>query len=128
MKTCEICGEKAEGICPRCYRYVCKNCTDPITLECIDCYSTKRVLEEDYIRYVDSIEKKLEFMESKISECKDCPIYKDAVLSCLRKVKELESLAKLESFERLSDKVVRMKDRAQKIAINFLVRFKMDSM
>ncbi len=122
---CEICGNDATGICPRCYRFICKDCSDPITLECIDCSSVKRTLEEDYIRYVETIEKKLNYMESKMDECLHCPLFKDSVMSCLRRIKELESIAKLESYERLSEKIIDIRDKAQKLAINYLVKIKM---
>ncbi len=124
---CEICGNEATGICPRCYRFICKDCSDPITLECIDCSSVKRVLEEDLVRYVETIEKKVEYMELKMDDCLSCPLYKDSVMSCLRRIKELESLAKLESYERLSEKVLDLKDRVQKLAVNYLIRIKMRS-
>ncbi|RLI75180.1 hypothetical protein DRP04_13745 [Archaeoglobales archaeon] len=122
---CEICGKKAEAVCPRCYRYICRECSDPITLECIDCSSIKRVLEEDLLRYVEKLKKKLEYMEKVFSKCFECPLYKDSIMSCMRKTKELESLAKLESYERVFDEVADLKERAKNLAVNYLVRLKM---
>ncbi|MET1125071.1 MAG: hypothetical protein ABWW66_07445 [Archaeoglobaceae archaeon] len=122
---CEVCGNDANGVCPRCYRFVCGECIDPTTLECIDCSSTKRIIEDDLLRYVDSMERKLSFMESKLLDCFSCPLYKDSLLGCVRRVKELESVAKLEAFERLAEKLPDIKERAQKLAVNYLVRLKM---
>ena len=125
MTRCELCGKDASGVCPRCYRFVCSECVDPITLECVDCSSFKRVLEEDLLRHLETIEKNVEYMESKLEECLHCPLYKDSVMRSLRRVKELESYAKLESFEKLSEKILDIKDRIQRLAINYLIRIKM---
>ncbi len=122
---CEICGNPAKGVCPRCYRFVCGKCVDPHTLECIDCSSVKRAIESDLIRYVESLTKKVEFMEKNFSNCFSCPLYKDSVMSCVRRVKELKSVAELESYENLYEKVQEIKDRVQKLAVKYLVKLKM---
>ncbi|OYT35249.1 hypothetical protein B6U96_10925 [Archaeoglobales archaeon ex4484_92] len=122
---CEICGKKAKGVCPRCYRFVCENCIDPTTLECIDCASVKRILEKDLIRYVENISNKIKFMESNFSACYTCPIYKDAIMSYLRRVKELRKIAELESYEDLHDKINEVKETVQNLAIKYLIKIKM---
>jgi len=121
---CEICGNKAEWICPRCYRYVCKNCVDLNVMLCLDCSHFKREQEDDYVRMVNSIAKKLDYMKSAIDRCLHCPLLKDEVLRSLRIVKELENTAKLEGFERLHDEILKIKDKLQNIAVEFLVKLK----
>ena len=126
MVECEVCGKKdAKGVCPRCYRFVCEDCVDPNTLECVDCTSVKRVIEDDLLRYLDSLEGKLGFMERNFERCSACPLYKDTLLSCVRRVKELKSLAKLEAYERLHDRVDDLKDRVQQLAVKYLISLKM---
>ncbi len=122
---CELCNGEASGICPRCYRYVCSNCIDPITMLCKDCQSFKREQERDYIRLMDSIEKKLEFIENSIEKCFKCPILKDEIMRNIRIVKELEMTAKLDGFEELYNRILDLKERVQNIGIRFLVRLKM---
>ncbi len=121
---CEICGEKARGVCPRCYRFVCGKCVDPVTLECVDCTSVKRVIEDDLIRYVDSLSRKLEFMDANMSSCFSCPLYRDSVMSCVRRVKELENVAKLDSYESLYEKVRELKEKAQQLAVKYLIKIR----
>ncbi len=125
---CEICGNKATTICPRCYRYVCENCIDPVAMYCIDCSSFKRAQEEDYIRIVETLRKKIEFIESSMEKCFDCPLLKDEVMRSMRILKELEVTAKSEGFENLLDKILSIKDKIQNIGINYLVKFKMRSL
>ena len=121
---CEICGGEVKGVCPRCYRFVCDKCVDPVTLECVDCTSVKRVIEEDLVRYVDNLTSKLNFIEKNMNTCFSCPLLKDAIMSYVRKAKELESVAKLNSYEMLYDKVKEFKDKAQQIAIKYLIKIK----
>ncbi len=122
---CEICGREAEGICPRCYRAVCGECVDPVTLDCIDCSRTKRVIEEDYLRYVDTISRRLDYIESKLNDCFYCPIMKDALMAYLRRLRELGSFSKLESLEELHERVKEVEEKAKQLAVNYLVRLKM---
>jgi len=125
---CEICGNKSTTICPRCYRYVCEKCIDPITMYCIDCSSFKRAQEEDYMRIVESLKKKIEFIESSMERCFECPLLKDEIMRSMRILKELEITAKSEGFENLYDKVLSIKDKVQNIGINYLVKFKMKTL
>jgi hypothetical protein len=122
-----MCGNEATTLCPRCYRYVCSSCIDPITFYCLDCASFKHWQEEDCLRFVDLLKKKLEYVEKVIEnkECANCILLKDAVLQNVRRIKELEHLAKLESFENLHDKVLQIKEQAQNLAVKYLVHFKM---
>jgi hypothetical protein len=73
------------------------------------------------------LKKKLEYVEKMIEnkECANCILLKDAVLQNVRRIKELEHLAKLESFENLHDKVLQIKEQAQNLAVKYLVHFKM---
>ena len=122
---CEICGKTASTVCPRCYRYICEHCTDPITLYCIDCSSFKKWQEEDYIRYINSLSNKINYMIKIFGkkECMVCPLYKDSVMSSLRKVKELEQITKLEDLERAYEEVVKIKESIQKLAIEYLIKY-----
>ncbi len=122
---CEICGKEAKSICPRCYRYICSECTDPITLYCVDCSSFKRWQEEDYLRYIEILEKKIRYLSERFEneKCAMCLLYKDSIMSCLRKVKELEALTKLENFEKAYEKVIELKDVIQDLAIKYTIKY-----
>jgi hypothetical protein len=123
---CEVCKDKATSICPRCYRYICSGCLDPVTLYCMDCSSFKRWQEEDYLRFVESLEEKIEYTEKAIESvnCKSCTLLKDAVLQNVRRVKELELIAKSEGFGSLHDKLLQVKWRVQNLAVRYLINFK----
>ena len=56
-------------------------------------------------------------------ECMSCPLYKDSVMSTLRKIKELEHLSKLENFEKVSEKVYDIKNSLQSLAINYIIKY-----
>ncbi len=122
---CEICGGDATSICPRCYRYVCNSCIDPVSMYCVDCSSFKRAQEDDYIRYLTSLEKKIEYIEKNMERCFECPLLKDEVMRSMRVLKELEAIAKYEGFDELYDRILKIKDKVQSVGINYLVRFKM---
>ncbi len=125
---CEICGKDATTICPRCYRYVCENCLDPATDYCIDCSSFKRAQEEDYVRVVESLWRKIVFIEENMERCFECPLLKDEIMRSMRILKELEIIAKSEGFENLHDKILSLKDKVQNVGVNYLVRFKMKTL
>jgi hypothetical protein len=124
MVECELCGGKAKGICPRCYRYVCENCVDPITLYCLDCRRVKEEIEKDLERYLDGLAKKIEFMERR--RCYDCILYKDELMSSLRRLKELKNLSKLEMYDSIYDKACELEEKVKKLAIEYLIKLKMN--
>ncbi len=120
---CEICGGKAKGVCPRCYRYVCEKCVDPITLYCLDCKRTKDEIERDLERYLDRIEKKIDFMKK--NRCYDCILYKDELMSSLRRIKELKSLSKLDMYESIYERACELEEELKRLTIEYLIRLKM---
>ena len=127
MQRCEICGGNATNICPRCYRYVCEKCTDPTSLLCVDCSSFKRWREEDLMRSVESLEKKVSYVEKVLERCFECPLLKDEIMRSLWMVKNLEATAKVEGMEELSDRLIEVRDKVQKLGVEYLVKFKMRS-
>jgi len=80
------------------------------------------------MRIVESLKKKIEFIESSMERCFECPLLKDEIMRSMRILKELEITAKSEGFENLYDKVLSIKDKVQNIGINYLVKFKMKTL
>jgi len=120
---CELCGGDAKGLCPRCYRYVCEKCIDPVTLYCLDCKRVKDEIERDLERYLDRVEKKIEFMER--NRCYGCILYRDELMSSLRRVRELKSMSKLDMYENVYERACELEERLKCLAVDYLVRLKM---
>ncbi|MCS7121166.1 MAG: hypothetical protein NZ895_00965 [Archaeoglobaceae archaeon] len=124
MAECEICKNLANSVCPRCYRYVCEKCLDPVTFYCLDCSFFRTELERDYERYLKILEKRINFMEK--NRCYSCLLYKDELMMTLRRIKEIKEFSKLEMFEKIYENALQIEEKAQKLAIDFLVRLKLN--
>ncbi len=124
---CEICGEKAVTICPRCYRYVCEKCFDVAMNYCVDCSRFKREEESDLVRSVKSMKKKVNFIRENLDRCFNCPLLKDEIMRFLYLVKSLEAKARLDSMEELENEILSLKEDVQKLGIEYLVKFRMRS-
>ncbi len=126
--NCEVCGEKAATICPRCYRYICENCLDLTTNYCIDCSRFKREEEDDLVRSVRSLKRKVEFIEENMEKCFDCPLLKDEVMRSLYLLKSLEAKARTDMMESLENEILSVKEKIQRIGVEYLVKFRMKSL
>ncbi len=80
------------------------------------------------MRIIETLKKKIEFIESNMERCFECPLMKDEIMRSMRILKELEITAKSEGFENLHDEILSIKDKVQNIGINYLVKFKMRSL
>ncbi len=119
-KLCEVCGERrARTLCPRCHRLICNNCLDPVWHYCIDCASVKRVLQDDYKRYLDRVNSLLEDIKKRLSYnmCLECPILRELLFSYIKNLKDLENIARKEDYHYIMDEIKQTKGTAQRLAI-----------
>ncbi|RLE49098.1 MAG: hypothetical protein DRJ33_08530 [Candidatus Methanomethylicota archaeon] len=125
VAKCEICGEKdAVRICSRCHRLICENCTDNIWHVCVDCASVKRAIQEDYLRYLERVNKLVECIEqmSRKADCFRCPLLRDTLMRCLKAVKDLETLGKTEGYEKLAAEAYAVRSKLEDVAIRYLTK------
>ena len=83
----------------------------------------KDEIERDLERYLDRVEKKIEFMER--NRCYGCILYRDELMSSLRRVRELKSMSKLDMYENVYERACELEERLKCLAVDYLVRLKM---
>ncbi len=104
---CEICGnKKAEHICSRCHRLICDECYCPQFDLCSDCLQVREATKRDYLNLINRLESMaLEIKDRfKISQCRDCPIMRELLLTSLANLKRIKALLEVNGYLEERDK------------------------
>jgi len=94
---------------------------------CVDCSRFKREEEDDLVRSVKSLRKKVEYINENLEKCFHCPLMKDEIMRALYLIKSLEAKARMDLMENLEYEVLSLKEEVQKLGIEYLVKFRMRS-